>query len=177
MKNLIEKEIHNKMKKTLWKEWHKIFLTVWSTFIRNLSESYVGRTPPPERLTDWHLTLTVLFFIINKHDHHGTDSTASLPGHMHNTKFRSFFCTGVARRHVWNWLREDKVISTQLPPPQPFSVVPPPKLSLSHVYSSPNCRHMLIVTSDGCCRTTVVIAISLLPSHWCRHYHPHHSFR
>ena len=37
----------------------------------NLSESYVGRPPPPERLTDWHLT--VLVFIINKHDHHGTD--------------------------------------------------------------------------------------------------------
>jgi hypothetical protein len=42
------------------------------------------------------------------------------------------------------------VISTQSRPPRPFSVAPPPpKLSLSLVDSSPNCRHKLIVASDG----------------------------
>ena len=41
------------------------------------------------------------------------------------------------------------MISTQSPPHRPFSVFPPPKLSLSLVDSSPNCRHKLIVASDG----------------------------
>jgi hypothetical protein len=61
------------------------------------------------------------------------------------------------------------VISTQSPPHRPFSVVPYPKLSLSLVNSSANCRHKLIVASDGwrgarersaCCMPPIAIASS-----------------
>ena len=69
------------------------------------------------------------------------------------------------------------MISTQSPPPRPFSVTPPPKLSLSLVNSSPNCQHKLIVASDGwrgardlsVCRWPPIAIASLSSNRNCRH--------
>jgi hypothetical protein len=69
------------------------------------------------------------------------------------------------------------VISTQSPPPRPFSVVPPSKIVLSLVDSSPNCRHKLIVVSDGwrgahersACRWPPIAIASLLSIRPRRH--------
>ena len=50
MKYLLEKETHNKNEDNTLKELNKIFLI--RTLYEKLSESYVGRPPPPERLID-----------------------------------------------------------------------------------------------------------------------------
>ncbi len=59
IKYLLKKRIHNKNEDNTLEERNKIFLTVMvclskflSEHYENQSESYVGRTPPPERLTD-----------------------------------------------------------------------------------------------------------------------------
>jgi len=60
MKYLLEKETHDKNEENTLKELNEIFLMVLymvfqSNFLsehdEKLSESYVGRNPPPERLT------------------------------------------------------------------------------------------------------------------------------
>jgi hypothetical protein len=59
MKYLLEKETHNKNEDNTLKELNQIFFEQYGVpryilpeHYKNLSESYVGRTPPPERLTD-----------------------------------------------------------------------------------------------------------------------------
>jgi hypothetical protein len=102
-----------------------------------------------------------------QHAYHGTDSPALLPGSMRN-RFPCVCHSGMCGKLIWNHSSGDEVIFTQLLPPRPFSVFPSPtKSSLSLVDSSPNCRHELIVSSDGWHSACKPIAIRSLSFH-CR---------
>ena len=52
-----------------------------SEHFENLSESYVGRIPPPKRLTN--MSSNSSLFHCHKHAHHGTDSAALLTPRTH----------------------------------------------------------------------------------------------
>ncbi len=73
----------------------------------------------PSQPTEWLTHNLPLFYNTNKHAYHGANSAALLPGSMRN-KFQCFFCSGVDRKLIWNWLSGDEVIPTKLPPPWPF---------------------------------------------------------
>ncbi len=62
-----------------------------------------------------------------QHAYHGADSAALLPGRMRN-RLWCLFCSGVGGKLVWNWSSGDEMISTQLLPPWPFSVLPSPQI-------------------------------------------------
>ncbi len=159
-----------KMKKTLWKSLTRSFWRYMGCLSKFLSEHYeklstssMGWTPPPKRLTNWHFSF--LFFIVIKHAHHGADSAALLPGHMWNR----IPCVFATRGCAESWFGIDQVEMKWSPPNcfhlDPFLSFRPPKSSLSLVGSSPNCRHKLIVASDGRHSACKPIAITLLSFH------------
>ncbi len=82
------------------------------------------------RINDCNDTITM---IVNKHAYHCADSAALLPGCMRN-RFPCVCRTEVGGRLIWNQLSGDQLISTQSIPPQLFSEVLSPQITLfSHL--------------------------------------------
>ena len=126
----------------------------------------------PSQPTEWLTHNLPLFYNINKHAYHGANSAALLPGSMWN-KFQCFFCSGVDRKLIWNWLSGDEVIPTKLPPPWPFCCLFPQNCPS---ISSPSPQTVdvswLLHRMGGAALTNFLTATGC-PS-WFNYHHNHH---
>jgi hypothetical protein len=106
----------------------------------------MGQTPLFKVLTDTEYVCPPIGPL--KHDHHGADSAALLPGRMRN-RAPCVCRSGMGGRSIQNQLSGDQLISTQSIPPLLGLRFYPPKSPPSLVSSSPNFPHRLIVAFNG----------------------------
>ncbi len=125
------------MGNTIWKSKTRSFqwcIGCLSNFLsehnKNLGESYMGKTPLFEVLTNTEYICPPIGPL--NHAHHGANSTALLPGCMWN-RMLCVCCSGVGGRLIWNWLSWDQLITQSIPPWFLFEVLSPQIGPLSHL--------------------------------------------